>query len=342
MKVINLPQRSPEWLSWRTGGMSASEASVLLGISPYKTLWRLWAEKTGRAKEEDISRNPHVIRGVENEDRARQCAEYEFNGELLLPVCGVSDKYPLIRASLDGIDSSGIPTELKCPCDTQWADVIANGEKSEGYATYYPQVQQQILVTEAPYGWLLFYSPEDNGNYRIFKVPRDNVLIQQIIEKTTEFWVHVEKDSPPELDPKRDLFIPEDESDVNEWIYNATNYRLLDQQIKELKVKLVDLDQRKNVCLNTMQACMGDFLKVDFAGVNITRFEKSGSIDYKKYLADKYPNFKEAELESYRRSGSTQTRVTVNNNAMPKNIIDINVKKSVESVNEGRLQTTFF
>ena len=61
MKVINLPQRSPEWLRWRTGGMSASEASVLLGISPYKTLWRLWAEKTGRAKEEDISRNPHVI-----------------------------------------------------------------------------------------------------------------------------------------------------------------------------------------------------------------------------------------------------------------------------------------
>ena len=152
----------------------------------------------------------------------------------------------------------------------------------------------------------------------------------------------MEKDSPPELDPKRDLFIPEDESDVNEWIYNATNYRLLDQESKELKLKLEDLVQRKNVCLNTMQACMGDFLKADFAGVNLTRFEKSGSIDYKKYLADKYPNFNEAELEAYRRSGSTQTRVTVTNNAMPKNIIDINVKKSVESVEEGRLKTTFF
>ena len=44
----------------------------------------------------------------------------------------------------------------------------------------------------------------------------------------------------------------------------------------------------------------------------ITSAEHYGALlnldfDYKKYLADKYPNFNEAELEAYRRSGSTQS-----------------------------------
>ena len=79
MKVINFPQRSPQWHRWRAEGIGASEASVILCLSAYKTVWRLWAEKTGRAKEEDISRNPHVIRGIKNEDIARQCAEHEYD-----------------------------------------------------------------------------------------------------------------------------------------------------------------------------------------------------------------------------------------------------------------------
>ncbi len=358
MKVINFPQRSPQWHRWRAEGIGASEASVILCLSAYKTVWRLWAEKTGRAKEEDISRNPHVIRGIKNEDiarqcaeheydlvnkdRARQCAEHEFNGELLLPVCAESDKYPFIHASLDGIDSSGIPTELKCPCESQWADIIANEENSEGYKTYYPQVQQQILVTEAPYAWMLFYSPENNGDYRIFKVLRDDDLIKQIIDKAIEFWTHVEKDAPPDLDTKRDLFIPDDENDVNEWIENARNYRLMDQQIKELKEKLSTLEQRKSINLESMKTCMGDFLKADFAGVNITRFKRTGTIDYKKYLAENYPDFDADKLELYRRSGSAQTRVTVTNVAMPKNITDISVKNRVANVEEGKIKAMFF
>lgn len=44
MKIINLPQRDKDWHDWRRKGITASDAAVLLGRSPYKTKWRLWAE----------------------------------------------------------------------------------------------------------------------------------------------------------------------------------------------------------------------------------------------------------------------------------------------------------
>ena len=37
MKIIDVAQRSPEWLRWRSGGVTASEAAVVVGRSPYQT-----------------------------------------------------------------------------------------------------------------------------------------------------------------------------------------------------------------------------------------------------------------------------------------------------------------
>lgn len=53
MKIVDLTQRSPEWLRWRAQGVTASEAAVVLDRSPYKTPWRLWAERTGLARKPD-------------------------------------------------------------------------------------------------------------------------------------------------------------------------------------------------------------------------------------------------------------------------------------------------
>jgi hypothetical protein len=58
MKTIDLAQRTPEWHQWRAQGITASESAIILGRSPYKTPWRLWAERTGLAKTEVLSKNP--------------------------------------------------------------------------------------------------------------------------------------------------------------------------------------------------------------------------------------------------------------------------------------------
>ncbi len=63
MKIVDLTQGDDAWLAWRKGGITATDAAILLDRSPYKTRWRLWAEKSGFAREVDLSLNPLVRRG---------------------------------------------------------------------------------------------------------------------------------------------------------------------------------------------------------------------------------------------------------------------------------------
>lgn len=341
MKIINLPQRSPEWHLWRSGGVSASAAAVIMGISPYKTLWRLWAEKTGRAVEEDLSRNPNVLRGFELEDRARQCCEKVLSEDFLLPVCAASEKNPLILASFDGLTEDNVPTELKCPSQKSYDNVVKDCEGSEAYQLYYPQVQQQIYVADAPYGWLMFYAPTNNGDHRIFKIQRDDSFIGNLETGINQFWDMVQKDQAPKLDPNRDLYIPSDK-EADDWIYHSTDYRLLDQQIRMMEDKIKSLKGKRGVAQKEMQKMMGEFYKAEFAGVSITRFEKQGAVDYERFLSENQPNLDVKSLDKYRKNGSTQYRVTVTNKAMPRNIIDMDIKDRLEDVEDGELKSMYF
>ncbi len=47
-------------------------------------------------------------------------------------------------------------------------------------------------------------------------------------------------------------------------------------------------------------------------------------------------------LDKYRKNGSTQYRVTVTNKAMPRNIIDMDVKDRLEDVEDGELKSMYF
>ena len=157
MKIIDIRQRSPEWHQWRNSGVSASEADIVLGISPYATPFRLYAEKKGILSPENLDRNPHVQRGVRIEPIARAAFEKRHDKPFLLPLCGQSDEHPFLRASFDGVDGDGVPAEFKAPTEGNFEDAKANGINSAIYRRYYPQVQHQICVAGSPYGWLTFH-----------------------------------------------------------------------------------------------------------------------------------------------------------------------------------------
>ena len=122
MTVVDLNQRSEEWLKWRAMGITATDIPVILGLSPYKTPWQLWAEKIGRINPPDLSGNPNIQRGVKLEDEARQIAEARY-GEILLPVCGECARWDVLRASFDGIDSNNMPYEFKAPSKSVWDEL---------------------------------------------------------------------------------------------------------------------------------------------------------------------------------------------------------------------------
>ena len=44
-----------DWLAERRKGIGASDAAVILGVSPFKTAYPLYAEKVGDVEAEDLS-----------------------------------------------------------------------------------------------------------------------------------------------------------------------------------------------------------------------------------------------------------------------------------------------
>ena len=199
MKIVDVVQRTPNWERWRAQGVTASEAAIVLGRSPYKTPWRLWAERTGMARAADLSANPHVQRGNALEDEARRAFE-ERHGTMLLPLCGESEEHPVLRASFDGIADDGSPVELKVPAERTFAEVSAKTTESNAYQLYWPQVQHQLYVAGAGQGWLVFYGgPRQTLE---FPIERDEAFLgQELVPAALAFWEAIAKRKEPPRDP---------------------------------------------------------------------------------------------------------------------------------------------
>lgn len=285
MRYVNMPQRSPEWLEWRKQGITATESGVILGISPYKTPWRLWAEKVGRAIPANLDHVPQVRYGREHEDHVRELFE-QAHGEFVTPACAESDKHPLFRASFDGLTMDDLPVEIKCPGEGTLQDVLERKEQSDAYRLYSVQVQHQLLVSEAPYGWLVFYDGR-NGEEKLieFRIERDEALIRKIIEEGTRFWNDyiVPKKEPP-MDLQRDVWFPQGD-DIAVCTQVAHDYRALDEEVRSLSAKLTELKSRQASMKERIQALMGDHHLAEFAGLRVKKVVKAGAVNYEALLA---------------------------------------------------------
>lgn len=309
MVVADLLQGSPEWLEWRAQGLTATDITIILGLSDYKTPWRLWGEKTGRLNPEDLSGNPNILRGRRLEDKARQIAEKRY-GEILLPICAENGDWPVLRASFDGLDSMNMPHEFKAPADSTWQELQANGVKSKTYLMYESQVHAQCVVAGKTEGRLFFYL--EDGTDMEFPITLTDERKALILERARWFWNLIETDTPPPMDPARDLYIPGCPESRWKWDANADAWRSKQQRVKALETELKRLKDEQRIIQSAFISQMGQFLSADTGGVKITRFSKSGGIDYPAFLKDKFPGQDlDALLESYRKSSREEARFTM-------------------------------
>lgn len=179
---LDFEQSSNEWLKWRRCGIGASDAPVIMGLSPWQKEGELLLLKTGQKTERPA--NDAMQRGKRLEPVARQ-AYIEHTGIAVEPLCVQSRRHAWMRASLDGLSPDGRHViEIKCP-----------GEKDHGLAAagtvpakYYPQLQHILAVTGLAeiYYWSFRF-----GHTVLLKVDRDEAFIAEMIEKEIAFWTRV-------------------------------------------------------------------------------------------------------------------------------------------------------
>lgn len=284
--IINLKQGSAEWLAHRQNYRNASETAAVMGESPWVTAYQLWELRTSR-REQAV--NYAMRRGSELEPAAR--AAYEaLTGHVMQPLVMVDGDY---SASLDGITFDGaLLLEVKCPMKGAASDLWQLVAQGDVPRHYWLQVQHQLMVSGAERAELFVYDADvDDGV--ITTITPEPAVFEDIQASWDEFMSCIETDTPPEL-TERDKQVRTDRA----WVEAAERYASLKAALDSARS---ELDQARTTLLE-----LADHPSVTGGGVTVTRFFKKGAVDYRKAATDAG-----ADLESYRKAGMMDARVTI-------------------------------
>ena len=203
-RLVNTKDLSREdWLQFRKQGIGSSDAAAACGIHPYLSMLELWMIKTGRM-ESSIDESNNSIDGYSplywGNTLEPMVAKYyqEHTGNKVRRVNAIL-QHPdnhFMLANLDyAITGSDEVQILECKtAGEQGAKLWKHGVPL--YVTC--QVQHQLAVTgkTAAHICVLLCGHEA----KIYKVERDERLIESIIEQERLFWQYVATDTPPTPD----------------------------------------------------------------------------------------------------------------------------------------------
>jgi putative phage-type endonuclease len=281
-------QNTTEWLAWRKDKIGASDAPIIMGVSPFSTPYQLWMQKVGLS--EGQKENDPMRQGKQLEYTVR----YTFNamtGLDLQPKVIVNPLYNWHISSLDGW-SQDIFAEIKCP-----------GKKDHELALqgiipdkYHPQIAHQFMDTDRyDAAYYISFCPEHEKPFFFFVVKKGFFSQQyyaNLLNKEEEFYKRVINfDPPPMCD--RDYQVIDDHHIKS----LVTNYRIECEQ-RRIHEKSEEL-YRKEI----IEACKGQSSICD--GLKISKFPRRGAVQY-----GNIPELKGVQLDDYRKPTTDQWRLS--------------------------------
>ena len=200
-RLVNTKNLSREdWLQFRKQGIGSSDAAAACGIHPFLSMLELWMIKTGRmASNIDEGADGYAPLYWGNTLEPMVAKYYqEHTGNKVRRVNAIL-KHPEQRFMLANLDYAITGSD-----EVQILECKTAGEHGaklwkHGVPLYVTcQVQHQLAVTgkQAAHICVLLCGHEA----KIYKVERDERLIESIIEHERLFWQYVETDTPPTPD----------------------------------------------------------------------------------------------------------------------------------------------
>ena len=186
-----------EWLALRRTGIGGSDAGAIMGVSPYKGAFSVWADKQGKLP--PLEDNEAMRQGRDLEDYvARRFAEASG--------LRVRHEYSMLRSvdhpcMLADIDRRIIGERAGLECKTSRDITMARYRNGEYPMEYYCQCLHYLAVT----GWDCWYLAVlvYGTDLLIYKICRDEVMddIEALIKAEEAFWGnHMVLDVPPAPD----------------------------------------------------------------------------------------------------------------------------------------------
>ncbi|WP_286209323.1 YqaJ viral recombinase family protein [Dubosiella newyorkensis] len=308
-----IPSTHEEWLADRRVGIGGSDAGVILGYSPYKSPYTLWAEKCGLIDDE-VPDNYYMRDGRDIEEIvAKRFAEEEDVKVSKSTYSYQSEEHPFMLGNIDRwIKRGKIGLEIK----TMDVRKRINLDGGDIPPQYYAQCVHYMAVTGAEEWWIAIW--QYGQPLRKYCIKRDEEEIQALIEAEEAFWKCVETGTPPEIDGSESTSetlkqlhpTAEDQELTLIRSEEAEQWKSFDQHIKDVKEKLKLLENEKKAIENTFKADMEDakFAVCDDLKITWTRFD-SNRFDITEFKKSE-PELYEQLFEKYHKTTKSD-RLTI-------------------------------
>ena len=298
-RLINTKDLSREdWLEVRRQGIGSSDAAAACGIHPYLSMLELWMIKTGRMSSDIDASSNNGIDGYSplywGNTLEPMVAKYyqEQTGNKVRRVNAVL-QHPdpdnhFMLANLDyAITGSDEVQILECKTAGE------HGAKlwKHGVPLYVTcQVQHQLAVTgkTAAHICVLLCGHEA----KIYKVERDEHLIESIIEHERLFWQYVETDTPPTPDHSESAaralkqLYPKPKPSSKIDLRNDNGANRLFEQLLSYRASMEDIQQRHDQVKHQLQSLIKDHEMAIFdkGAISWKRSKDSVSLDTKAVI----------------------------------------------------------
>jgi putative phage-type endonuclease len=196
MKVLSMPQGSPEWLAARAGKVTASRISDVMA-SKTTAAYRDYRAQivaeilTGQPQESGFT-NAAMQWGTEQEKFAR--VEYELACDWTVDEIGIV-LHPTIErgaASPDGLVSTNGLVEIKCPKTATHLQTLIDKKQPRQYEN---QMLWQMACTGREWCDFVSYDPRLPEDLQLFvhRFDRDDKRIEEIEAAVTQFLSEVDE-----------------------------------------------------------------------------------------------------------------------------------------------------
>lgn len=187
-----------EWLKQRRRGIGGSDASVILGENPYRSVIELWLDKTNQVPvkkaENNFTHFGHILEPVIRKEFQKQTGKKVVVRNCIFQ----SEAYPFMLADIDALVYE--PDGSKAILEIKTAIEYKKGEWENGKipSAYYSQVQHYMSVCGLYHAYICCLV--GGNSLYTYRIERDEAFIAELVEKETEFWNHVLDMTMPEVD----------------------------------------------------------------------------------------------------------------------------------------------
>lgn len=287
-----------EWLAQRSKDITSTEVAALLGISTYKSRFRLWQEKAGHI-ESDFEDSPHTRWGrrLQNTIALGIC---EDNGWQCNDLTLYYVQHPSLRlgASMD--------QKILCPKrgvglmevkSTSYFSEEMGWGKADGPLEYETQLQTQLdlaFKNGSTFDFGVLAALDGRKTTKLYFRGHEKKFGEVLEREVDSFWESIEKDQPPAPDylvdePIIHALMPKTRAGEGKNLSNDQKAKDLiamwsdaEREIATFRPEIKRLENIKKACKNQLLEMVGNAEFVTIGNIRITTRE-SETEDTVKY-----------------------------------------------------------